>query len=202
MHRDRPVSVSIQVFLGVAGQTSSDKLRQTAGGFRPVADLRDGLMREPFNPHCGTQGSYPTGTTPTFRVAGRLNPPPAYPMAKIRFSRKRPMEDSDSSDSGCQIKSELVHLRPEGSNQHSMLFSRGYALEYRSRPPPNLTAIRPGSDTSDRSTIQSEPPIQNFHSACCFAELSRDFCQLALSSSFCHGCLPAAVVEATYCRQR
>ena len=86
------------------GQTSSDKLRQTAGGFRPVADLRDGLMREPFNPHCGKQGSYPTGTTPTFRVAGRLNPPPANPMA----GRKRPMEDSNSSDSGCQIKSELV----------------------------------------------------------------------------------------------
>ena len=53
--------------------------------FRPVADLRDGPMREPFNPHCGKQGSYPTGTTPTFRVAGRLNPPPANPIAKIRF---------------------------------------------------------------------------------------------------------------------
>ena len=56
------------------------------GSFRPVADVQDWLMREPFNPHCGDQGSYPVrGTTPTFRVAGRLTPLPAIPETNGRF---------------------------------------------------------------------------------------------------------------------
>ena len=53
-------------------------------------------MREPFNPHCGTQGSYPVrGTTPPFRVAGRLNPPPASPEANDRCLPVAAYEDTD-----------------------------------------------------------------------------------------------------------
>ena len=36
----------------------------------PVADVQDVLMREPFNPHCGEQGSYPTGYDPDFAGCG------------------------------------------------------------------------------------------------------------------------------------
>jgi len=40
----------------------------------PVADVY-GRVREPRNPHCGAQGSYPVrGTTPPFRVTVWLNP--------------------------------------------------------------------------------------------------------------------------------